>query len=143
MSVRRSIETKPSPEVSVSRTSGIDTGGSIPQVREALTSGLTRKTLASSHPGLYPTCRLFPFLAPLRQPMSEPKTPNRTVDDPLPRAPAPPPETQSSAAEGNSATKAPLAAEAVEEDLHFLSPPQEPGELGRLGGYRILRVLGE
>src|SRR5947209_1147851 len=74
--------------------------------------------------------------------MSEPEKPNRTLDDPLPRGPGASPETRSSSAEGSS-TKAPLAAEAVEEDLHFLSPPQEPGELGRLGGYRILRVLGQ
>jgi serine/threonine protein kinase len=32
---------------------------------------------------------------------------------------------------------------AAEEDgLDFLAPPQGPGELGRLGGYRVLRVLG-
>jgi hypothetical protein len=27
-------------------------------------------------------------------------------------------------------------------DLRFLAPPQEPGELGRLGNYRVLSVLG-
>jgi hypothetical protein len=30
----------------------------------------------------------------------------------------------------------------VEDPHDFLSPPQGPGELGRLGGYRVLRVLG-
>src|SRR3954452_21504699 len=25
----------------------------------------------------------------------------------------------------------------------FLAPPQQPGELGRLGGYRVLKVLGK
>src|ERR1051326_8627654 len=29
-----------------------------------------------------------------------------------------------------------------EELLHFLAPPQQPDELGRLGHYRILKVLG-
>ena len=32
--------------------------------------------------------------------------------------------------------------EDTEDGLAFLSPAQQPGELGRLGGYRILRVLG-
>ncbi len=30
----------------------------------------------------------------------------------------------------------------ADESSHFLGPPQGPGELGRLGGYRVLRVLG-
>ena len=30
----------------------------------------------------------------------------------------------------------------TEDGVAFLAPPQEPDELGRLGGYRILRVLG-
>jgi anti-sigma factor RsiW len=32
--------------------------------------------------------------------------------------------------------------ESVEDVYDFLAPAQEPGELGRLGGYRVLRVLG-
>src|SRR5262249_30643105 len=28
------------------------------------------------------------------------------------------------------------------ESIEFLGPPQEPGELGRLGAYRVLKVLG-
>src|SRR5262249_14628443 len=31
----------------------------------------------------------------------------------------------------------------IQESLDFLSPPQQPDELGRLGGYRILEVLGK
>jgi WD40 repeat protein/tRNA A-37 threonylcarbamoyl transferase component Bud32 len=34
------------------------------------------------------------------------------------------------------------APEATQEFLTFLAPPQGPGELGRLGGYRVLKVLG-
>jgi WD40 repeat protein/serine/threonine protein kinase len=34
-------------------------------------------------------------------------------------------------------------AEATEEFLSFLGPPQDAGELGRLGGYRVLKVLGK
>src|SRR5262245_33683729 len=30
-----------------------------------------------------------------------------------------------------------------EEDLSFLSPPREPGELGRIADYRILKVIGQ
>jgi serine/threonine protein kinase len=29
-----------------------------------------------------------------------------------------------------------------DEPLDFLAPPQEPGELGRLGPYRVLKLLG-
>lgn len=35
------------------------------------------------------------------------------------------------------------SASAGSSDLHFLSPAQEPDELGRLGPYRVLKVLGE
>ena len=31
----------------------------------------------------------------------------------------------------------------AEESFDFLTPPQQPGELGRLGGYRVLKVLGQ
>src|SRR5436190_15340110 len=30
-----------------------------------------------------------------------------------------------------------------DDDLSFLAPPEEPGELGRLGHYRVLKVLGQ
>ena len=29
------------------------------------------------------------------------------------------------------------------EEVAFLAPPEQPGELGRLGGYRILGLLGK
>ncbi len=32
--------------------------------------------------------------------------------------------------------------DATEEPFDFLAPPEGPGELGRLGGYRVLRLLG-
>ncbi len=35
------------------------------------------------------------------------------------------------------------SADPTEECYPFLAPPQGPGEIGRLGGYRILRVLGK
>ncbi len=35
------------------------------------------------------------------------------------------------------------AARAVEDALTFLSPPQGPNEIGRLGDYRVLRLLGQ
>ena len=35
------------------------------------------------------------------------------------------------------------AAEPVDDNLSFLSPAQKPDELGRLGGYRVLRLLGQ
>jgi anti-sigma factor RsiW len=31
----------------------------------------------------------------------------------------------------------------TQEVLSFLAPPQAPGEIGRLGGYRVLAVLGQ
>ncbi len=37
---------------------------------------------------------------------------------------------------------APLPFDPADETSHFLAPAQGPGELGRLGGYRVLRVLG-
>jgi hypothetical protein len=39
--------------------------------------------------------------------------------------------------------EAPAAAPSCATPYEFLSPPEAPGELGRLGGYRVLRVLGE
>ncbi len=44
---------------------------------------------------------------------------------------------------GLSGDFTPPAPEANDTDLGFLSPPQSAGELGRLGGYRIMRVLGQ
>jgi WD40 repeat protein len=38
--------------------------------------------------------------------------------------------------------QAPVQADATQELYEFLAPPQEPGELGRLGSYRVLEVLG-
>ncbi|MFO0881757.1 MAG: serine/threonine-protein kinase [Gemmataceae bacterium] len=62
-------------------------------------------------------------------------------------APAPPPpsppsldQTQDSAASGSHATVGSPTNDS--EDLSFLAPPQQPDELGRLGGYRVLRELG-
>ena len=36
-----------------------------------------------------------------------------------------------------------LASEPPDETSHCLAPGARPGEMGRLGGYRVLRVLGE
>src|SRR5207244_3563979 len=47
----------------------------------------------------------------------------------------------------DSATPAPrpgeLLQEKTQEVYNFLAPPQTPGELGRLGPYRVLKLLGE
>src|SRR5262249_29556412 len=40
------------------------------------------------------------------------------------------------------ACPAPLDAEATQDVYDFLAPPEGPGEIGRLGPYRVLRVLG-
>ncbi|MFN3685166.1 MAG: hypothetical protein ACK41F_14720, partial [Fimbriimonadaceae bacterium] len=37
---------------------------------------------------------------------------------------------------------APLSPEVERSDLAFLAPKQQPDELGRLGSYRVLKVLG-
>jgi serine/threonine protein kinase/WD40 repeat protein len=43
----------------------------------------------------------------------------------------------------SSATAAPVPLGPVTEDLcNFLAPPQGPGEIGRLGGYRVRKLLG-
>src|SRR5262245_60565774 len=44
---------------------------------------------------------------------------------------------------GPSAPSAPSAPEKTDDnDLSFLAPPQSGEELGRLGSYRVLRILG-
>jgi formylglycine-generating enzyme required for sulfatase activity/DNA-directed RNA polymerase subunit RPC12/RpoP len=49
-----------------------------------------------------------------------------------------------SASSHSDRTRDPAASEAGHESslTDFLAPPQQPGELGRLGGYRVLKVLG-
>lgn len=51
-------------------------------------------------------------------------------------------ETASSLSSLSEPTLSNEGTPANSEDLDFLSPPQAPGELGRLNGYRILRILG-
>ena len=74
--------------------------------------------------------------------MSEPHImPIHTIEDPLPRAPSP--ETHGSSVDGASGTKPPHVDDQLAQGLRFLSPAQAKDELGRLGGYRILRILGQ
>ncbi len=49
--------------------------------------------------------------------------------------PAPPPPEQT--------VGAPPSNGQADDEFGFLAPPQGPGELGRLGGYRVLKVLGQ
>jgi hypothetical protein len=42
-----------------------------------------------------------------------------------------------------SESSAPTATLPSESSFDFLAPPQKPDELGRLGGYRVLNILGE
>src|SRR5437588_9288529 len=52
-------------------------------------------------------------------------------------------ETQVWASRSRADSLVPEAASAeVPEKFDFLSPPQAPDEMGRLGSYRILKVLG-
>ncbi len=48
-------------------------------------------------------------------------------------------ETQGPSADGSHSPAIPASSEAVS----ILAPPQQPGELGRLGQYRVLKVLGQ
>ncbi len=43
---------------------------------------------------------------------------------------------------GDTGTNAPADSGAVAEDYPFLTPSSDPSELGRLGAYRVLKVLG-
>jgi hypothetical protein len=58
-----------------------------------------------------------------------------------PAAAAPEPEAETYSSDGPSGVNPPAAAPAPEL-TDFLGPPQGPGELGRLGHYRVLKVLG-
>jgi serine/threonine protein kinase len=50
---------------------------------------------------------------------------------------------EASTGEGTrQASQAPPPAESTQEVYDFLAPPQGPGEIGRLGPYRIVKVLG-
>src|SRR5262249_32604425 len=53
----------------------------------------------------------------------------------------PPPATTATLSDPPRATD-PAAPPQPAADLSFLSPAQGPGELGRLGGYRVLELLG-
>src|SRR5262249_54545527 len=46
------------------------------------------------------------------------------------------------AAESKSESNTQPAVSGAEHDWHFLTPPQEADEIGRLGSYRVLKVLG-
>jgi len=54
----------------------------------------------------------------------------------------PRPSEETSAANSFADPAAPAVDDSTEEMYNFLAPPQESGELGRLGPYRVLRVLG-
>ncbi len=45
--------------------------------------------------------------------------------------------------EANILTEAGHVADSEESDLSFLTPPEQPGELGRFGPYQVLGVLGQ
>ena len=45
--------------------------------------------------------------------------------------------------ESQQADRAEASSGAAEETFDFLAPPQSPGEIGRLGSYRVLGVLGQ
>jgi serine/threonine protein kinase len=53
-----------------------------------------------------------------------------------------PPRASEEASLGSGETLAPVAPGPSKELFDFLAPPQDPDELGRLGPYRILKVLG-
>src|SRR5581483_9707885 len=52
------------------------------------------------------------------------------------------PETTATIAGPAARSGSAAAAEPTAEAYAFLAPPQAPDEMGRLGGYRVLRVLG-
>jgi serine/threonine protein kinase len=65
----------------------------------------------------------------------------KVVEVPLEEVPGEPPLVKPSKAGGPSSTFE-SAGNPKAEDLACLSPPQGPGEIGRLGPYRVLEVLG-
>ena len=75
--------------------------------------------------------------------MADPRKPVKTVTGPVPPVAPVSPDTHNSSAKGSFETLPPSNEVVEGPDLRFLSPPQAKDELGRLGGYRILRVLGE
>jgi hypothetical protein len=52
------------------------------------------------------------------------------------------PEHSATAASAGAAAPTPSPAEGTQELYEFLAPPGGPGEIGRLGPYRVLKVLG-
>ena len=76
------------------------------------------------------------LMARLRALPSRPAAPDETTAPEIPaaRLSADTPPPPGPAARG---------VETTQEVYDFLAPPQGPGELGRLGGYRVLKVLGQ
>jgi WD40 repeat protein/serine/threonine protein kinase len=95
---------------------------------------------------------LIQIMASLRTPADEPLDPAAgALIDRLKRLPAPVPEENAtagptppppSAGETPTPEVLPRPTEATQELCAFLAPAQGPGELGRLGPYRVLEVLG-
>lgn len=96
--------------------------------------------------GTCPGCQCKLQVPPATQPATRdstspgPKKAKPTTGLKTKPAAAPPTDTVSApVAKGAPAAK---SAGVPEEEYAFLSPPQGPGELGRLGPYRVLKVLG-
>src|SRR5713101_9886164 len=91
---------------------------------------VTRDSVAC---GPRPVSTIMEQVQPFR-PSSNSVFPNARGDDSK-SAPTP--------ANGANDSSAPTANFPSESSFDFLSPPQKPDELGRLGGYRVLNILGE
>src|SRR5262245_60422322 len=83
--------------------------------------------LVPNRPGLR---RLGSGSGPMKAVAPPDKTPHDTHDDPTPAMHEMPTRVE------------PVVPHISGEYTSFLSPPQQPDEIGRLGGYRVLGVIG-
>lgn len=75
----------------------------------------------------------------MRQPVQKPDADQIALLERLARRRA---EIAQTSGDANGQAETPPVLENTKELINFLHPAQEPDELGRLGGYRILKVLG-
>jgi serine/threonine protein kinase len=84
------------------------------------------------------------FVTSLQDPgMAQPEPPDEMVEHLIARAALLRPEESGSVTAGRGVLEAVTPpADTTKEVYDFLAPPQQPGEIGRLGPYRVLTVLG-
>ena len=91
-----------------------------------------------------PGCGVAPAPAGQTAAKSAPQVTARGEDDAVEAAPGSPMEQEATMAPAQSADNTDSHEEQAAAELYdFLAPPQSPDELGRLGAYRVLKVLGQ